>query len=209
MLTVGLTGGIGSGKSEVAAVLQDLGCQLFHADRIAHDLLSPGTDLLRRVTDLFGREILRDDGELDRQTLGHLVFNDAGKLRLLNREVHPAVIAEEERLLRDLEREAAGGPCIAVVEAALMVEAGTHSRYQRLVVVHCTVEQQLERLTAARGLSREEAEQRIANQLPSRRKLDLAHYTIDSSGRLDETRQRAKELFRCLARDEREQREGH
>lgn len=209
MLTVGLTGGICSGKSEVAAVLASCGCRLFDADLIARRLLEPGTGLFRDVRDLFGKGILDKSGAIDRQALGRLVFNDSEKLELLNATVHPAVIAEEDRLLRDLEREAAGAPCIAVVEAALMVEAGTYTRYHRLVVVHSTVHQQIQRLITGRGLSRAEAEARIASQLPAVKKLALAHFTVDGSGSLEETRQRAAELYHLLALDERERREGH
>ncbi len=209
MLTVGLTGGICSGKSEVAEVLRERGCRVFNADLIARSLLEPGTALLREVSGLFGMEVLGDDGALDRQALGRLVFNDSEKLRLLNAAVHPAVTAEEDRLLRDLEREAAGAPCIAVVEAALMVEAGTYRRYHRLVVVHCTVPQQIQRLVTGRGLSPAEAEARVRSQLPAGDKLALAHYTLDGSGSLEETRRRAGELYCGLARDERERREGH
>jgi dephospho-CoA kinase len=209
MLTVGLTGGIGCGKSEVAAVLQERGCLVFDADLIARKLLEPGTELFRRVTARFGEGVLGPDGAIHRPSLGRLVFSDAGKLRLLNEMVHPAVIAEEDRLLGAAERAAAGGPCIAVVEAALMVEAGTWRRYHCLVVVHCTVEQQIERLAAGRGQERAEAEARIASQLPTADKLALAHHTVDGSGSLAKTRQRAGDLHRLLVRDERQRRREH
>lgn len=209
MLTVGLTGGIGCGKSVVAGVLKERGCLIFDADLIARKLLEPGTELFRQVTGLFGEGILGRDGSIHRPSLGRMVFGDAGKLRLLNELVHPAVIAEEDRLLGEAERSAAAGPCIAVVEAALMVEAGTYGRYHRLVVVHCTVEQQVERLAAGRGLERAEAEARIASQLPSADKLALAHHIVDGSGSLAQTRQRAEDLHRLLVRDERERRGEH
>jgi dephospho-CoA kinase len=209
MLTVGLTGGICSGKSEVAAVLRDLGCRLFDADLIARQLLQPGTELFRQVLDRFGDGILDEDGAIHRPSLGRLVFSDPGKRRLLDRMVHPAVMAEEHRLLQDAERAAAGRSCIAVVEAALMVEAGSYTRYHKLVVVHCTVAQQIERLTSGRGMDRAEAEARVASQLPTDEKAVLAHYTVDASGGLEETRQRAVELHRLLVRDERERREAN
>jgi dephospho-CoA kinase len=208
MLTVGLTGGIGSGKSEVAAVLAARGCLVFHADRIARRLTGPGTELLERIVGHFGDGILDRDGAIHRPALGRLVFGDPAKRELLNGIVHPAVIAEEDRLLREAEAKAAGGPCIAVVEAALMLEAGTHGRYHRLVVVHCPPEQQVERLAAARGLSRAEAEARVASQSSTEEKLALAHYTIDSSGTLAETRARAEALAHDLARDEADRRRG-
>jgi len=202
MLTVGLTGGIGSGKSEVAGVLARHGCRVFDADGIARRLLAPGTELQERVIGLFGTDILDRHGAIDRPRLGHLVFGNPEQRRLLDEVVHPAVIIEEDRLLRAAEAEAAGGPCIVVVEAALMLEAGTHDRYHRLVVVHCTVEQQIERLAAARGLSRVEAEARVASQLPAAEKLALAHYAIDSSGGLEQTCEQASALAHSLARDE-------
>lgn len=209
MLTVGLTGGIGSGKSEVAAILAGRGCRLFDADLIARQLLQPGTELFGRVLDLFGDGILGEDGAIHRPSLGRLVFSDPEKRDRLNQLVHPAVIAEEGRLLRDAGRAAAGRPCIAVVEAALMVEAGTHGRYHRLVVVHCTVAQQIERLTSGRGMDLAQAEARVASQLPSEEKLAVAHYTVDASGSLEETRGQAVDLHGCLVKDERKQRKAN
>lgn len=207
MLTVGLTGGIASGKSEVGAELHRLGCRLFDADRLARRLMEPGTPVFRAVVDVFGAGILGADGTVDRPALGELVFGDSGKRKALEAIVHPAVAAEEQRLIAETEARAAGGPCIAVVEAALMVEAGTWRRYHRLVVVHCREEQQVQRL-AARGLDREAALSRIRAQLPLARKLALAHYRVDSSGSLEETRRRAVGLHRKLVRDERRRRSG-
>ena len=208
MLTVGLTGGIASGKSEVAAVLAARGCLVFHADRIARRLTVPGSELLERIVGHFGAGILDRDGAIDRPVLGRLVFGHPENLEVLNGIVHPAVIAEEDRLLRAAEAEAAGGPCIAVVEAALMLEAGTHGRYHRLVVVHCPPALQVERLAAARGLSRAEAEARVASQSTTDEKLALADYTIDSSGTLAETRARSEVLADRLALDEAARRRG-
>jgi len=207
MLTVGLTGGIASGKSEVGAELRRQGCRLFDADIIARRLMAPGGEVHRAVVRAFGRGILDRDGAIHRPALGDLVFGDPGKRKALETIVHPAVVAEERRLLDEAEQQAAGAPCIAVVEAALMVEAGTWQRYHRLVVVHCGEAQQVERL-ALRGLDREAALSRIRAQFPLERKLALAHYTVDSSGILEQTRKRAVELHRNLVRDERQLREG-
>jgi len=207
MFTVGLTGGICSGKSEVAGVLAACGCRLLDADRIARSLMAPGTGLFLAVTGLFGPGIIGADGAIDRAALGRLVFSDFAKREQLNALVHPQVVAEEDRLLREAETAAGGGPSIAVVEAALMVEAGTWSRYHRLVVVHCTVAQQVARLTEQRGFSREAAEARVGSQLPVADKLALAHYTVDGSGSLARTREQAKALYQQLVRDERQHRE--
>lgn len=207
MLTVGLTGGIASGKSEVGAELRRRGCRLFDADLIARRLMEPGGRLHHTVVQVFGRGILDRDGAIHRPALGDLVFGDPAKRRALEAIVHPAVVVEERRLLDEAEQQAAGAPCIAVVEAALMVEAGTWQRYHRLVVVHCGEAQQVERL-AHRGLDREGALSRIRAQLPLERKLALAHYTVDSSGSLEQTKEQAVELHRKLVRDERQRREG-
>ena len=198
MLRVGLTGSIAVGKSFVAGVLAGLGCHVLDADEAARRVVEPGTRGLRAVAEAFGAEVLRDDGTLDRAALGALVFGDESKRELLNSILHPLIIAEQDAVLRRWELEDPRG--VAVVDAALLIESGGYRRFDKLVVVHCRAEVQLERLMRRNNLAREEAERRIAAQMPQGEKLRYADFRIDSSGSFDETRRRTEKVFESLRR---------
>jgi len=195
MLRVGLTGGIACGKSTVAALMRELGCQLSEADSIAHRLMQPGQPTYDEIVREFGRQILQSGGPIDRAKLAAIVFNEKERLSRLNQIVHPRVMAEQDRWLDEMERAEPGG--VAVVEAPLLIEGGYHTRVHRLVVVWCQREQQMERLLA-RGLTRVQAEQRIAAQMPLEEKLRLADDQIDSSGSLEATRHQVEQLVAML-----------
>lgn len=197
MLRVGLTGGIASGKTTVAAMLATRGCHLLSADRIAHELMARGQPACEEIVRAFGKGILDPSGEINRQRLGEIVFADAAKRQELNRIVHPRVIAECEKEFARLEASNPQG--IAVVEAALLVEAGYHQRLDKLIVTVCSREQQLERLTKT-GLSRAQAEQRLAAQLPLEEKRRHADYEIDCSGSLAATEAQVEKLLPELRR---------
>jgi dephospho-CoA kinase len=199
MLRVGLTGGIATGKSTVAAILRDLGCHLLEADKIAHRYIEPGGAAYEDVISEFGREILASDGRVDRKKLGSIVFADPARLARLNAIVHPHVLAEHDRELVDIER--ADPHAIAVVEAALLIEAGYTDRLDFLVVTWCTPEQQIERLThpdLGRRLTTEQAQQRVAAQMHMEEKRRLADYVIDCSGTLEQTREQTVALYAKL-----------
>jgi len=191
MLTVGLTGGIASGKSTIARMLQGRGCDIIEADLLAHEYLKPENPVSQEVIREFGHEILDASEKIDRAKLGELVFGHAEKLERLNSIIHPYVLAEIARRLKDL---ADGGASVAVVVAALHVETGYYKTFDRLAVAWCRLEQQLERLIH-RGLSREQAERRIASQMPIDEKRRLADDVIDCSGTLDETRRQTDEAL--------------
>lgn len=195
MLRVGLTGGIASGKTTVAAMFRARGARVLEADRIAHRLMAPGQPAYNEIVTAFGREILSADGTIDRKRLGAIVFADAARREQLNRIVHPRVIAEQENELARIAREQPGA--VAIVEAALLIEAGYHKQLDKLVVTWCRPEQQLERLQA-KGLSREDAERRIAAQLPAEEKRRLADYVIDCSGALAETERQVERVWQAL-----------
>jgi dephospho-CoA kinase len=201
MLRVGLTGGIGCGKSTVAAMMRELGCQIINADQMAHALIAPGTPACDEIRRQFGPGVFAPDGTIDRARLAALVFADAGKLAALNAIVHPAVLRDIDK---EFERLSAIDPCgVAVVEAALLVESGYHLRLDRLILVSCTREQQIERLidpTFGRSMSPEQAEQRIAAQMTLEEKRKLAHEEIDCSGSLDYTRKQVQILVDRLKR---------
>ena len=186
MLRAGLTGGIASGKSTVAAMLREQGFHVIEADLLAHRLIEPGQPAYEEVLREFGQEVVAPGGRIDRAKLAGIVFPDPAKLQRLNQIVHPRVVEALDQELAELERKDPHG--VAVVEAALLIEAGYHDRCDRLVVVWCTPEQQLERLLA-RGMSQAEAERRIAAQMPMDAKRRLADDEIDCSGTLEQTRE--------------------
>jgi len=198
MLKVGLTGGIASGKTTVAAMLAARGCHLFYADRIAHALTAPGQPAYDEIVQAFGKEVVAADGTIDRHRLGVIVFAEAGKREQLNRILHPRVIAEIENEFAQLEASEPGA--IAVVEAALLVEAGYHRRLDKLIVTVCSREQQLERLMKKTGLGRAAAEQRLAAQLPLEEKRRHADYEIDCSGSLAATEAQVEKVMQELRR---------
>ncbi|MFL6336925.1 MAG: dephospho-CoA kinase [Pyrinomonadaceae bacterium] len=193
MLRVGLTGSIAVGKSYVSGVLLELGCRLVDADVLARRVVEPGSEGLRRIVEAFGEWVVRPDGTLDRPGMSAVIFKDGAKRELINSLLHPLVIAEQDELLRQWEREDPRG--IGVVDAALLIESGGHGRFDKLVVVHCRPEVQLERLMRRNGYSREEAAARIAAQMPQGEKLRYADFKIDTSGSFEETRRQTEEVY--------------
>jgi dephospho-CoA kinase len=197
MLRLGLTGGIASGKSAVAAMLREMGFAVLDADSLAHKLIEPGQPAYEEVLQEFGPSIIAPGGRVDRAKLGAIVFNDRAKLDRLNAIVHPRVA---EVIFSQFEVWRRAGVRDAVfVEAALLVESGIHKSLDGLVVAWCHPEQQVERLVM-RGLSEAEARRRIAAQLPVEEKLSLATEKIDCTGSLDETRRQVEALASKLRR---------
>src|SRR5262244_1355877 len=168
MLKVGLTGSIAVGKSYVVSVLAELGCVTFDADKVAHSVMTPGQPAYEDIVREFGDKVLAPDGSIDRGKLGGIVFADEERRIRLNEIVHPRVIEEQNRLL--LEVEANNPTGIAVIDAALMIESGGYKRFEKLIVVYCDRETQIERLMRRNDVSREEAERRISAQMPSEEK---------------------------------------
>src|SRR5215469_18855376 len=197
MLRLGLTGGIASGKSAVAAMLRELGFSVLDADSLAHKIIEPGQPAYEEVLREFGSAITDGHGHVDRTKLGALVFANRGKLDRLNAIVHPRVAKAVLGQFGAWERE--GTRDAAFVEAALLIESGIHQHLDGLVVAWCRPEQQLERL-AARGLSEEEARRRISAQMPVEEKLRLATEKIDCSGSLEQTRRQVESLAAKLRR---------
>jgi dephospho-CoA kinase len=196
MLRVGLTGSIAVGKSFVSGVLAELGCHVLDADEVARRVVERGAEGLRAVVEAFGEWVLRSDGTLDRARLGEVVFRDESKRKLLNSLLHPLIIAEQDALLRRWEEEDPRG--IGVVDAALMIESGRHERFDKLIVVHCRPEVQLKRLMQRNNISSDEAERRVAAQMPQEEKLRHADFAIDTSGSFDDARGQTVEVFNAL-----------
>jgi dephospho-CoA kinase len=199
MLRYGLTGGIASGKSTVAAMLREHGFPVLEADKISHALIEPGGAAFAQVIARFGRDILDDRGRIDRARLGAIVFASREKLDQLNGIVHPRV--EEELLRRLAELEKSGTVAAAFVEAALIFEARFDKKLDGVVAAWCLPEQQLARLIE-RGMSEAEARRRMAMQMPAEKKLALAEEKIDCSGSIEGTRRQVDALaakLRALA----------
>jgi dephospho-CoA kinase len=199
MLRVGLTGGIGCGKSTVAAMMRELGCHVLDADELAHRLIEPGEAAYDDIVREFGREILGPADRVDRAKLGAIVFADPARRAKLESFIHPRIFEARARELRRLEEADPHG--VAVIEAALLVEAGYYKQLDRLIVVWCRPEQQLARLTDpafGRGMSNEQAQRRIAAQLNLAEKRKLADDEIDSCGTLEDTRRQVVALVEKL-----------
>jgi dephospho-CoA kinase len=198
MLKIGLTGGIATGKSYVLGLLQKLGCEVIDADIIAHQVIEPGQPAYEEIVDHFGRGVLDPGGKIDRARLGAIVFSDPSQRARLNSIVHPRVFEAQERWFAGLgERKR---DAIAIVDAALMIETGSYRRYDKLIVVHCRADLQLQRLMARNNLSREEASARISAQMPAEEKLRYADFTIDTSSGFEDTRLQVESLYSELCR---------
>jgi dephospho-CoA kinase len=196
MLRVGLTGSIGVGKSFVASVFEELGCHVLDADDTAREVVAPGSSGLEEIVRQFGRDVLQTDGTLDRQRLGSIVFANDDKRELLNSILHPRIIQRQDEVLSEWETVDPNG--IAIVDAALMIESGGYKRFDKLIVVHCRPEVQLERLMLRNGLSQAEAQRRIDSQMPQSEKQRFADYLIDTSDGFEPTRERTRQVYEQL-----------
>jgi dephospho-CoA kinase len=187
-----LTGNIATGKSTVAAMLAELGATVIDADKVVHEIMGRGSGVYDAIVAAFGPEIVGSDGEIRRGELGRIVFNDAAELRRLEEIVHPAAGVEVRR--RALEAETP----VVVIEAIKLIEAGWHHTCQALWVTTCATEQQIERLMAGRGLSFEEAQQRVNAQPPQIEKIRLADVVIDTAGDMAETRRQVELAWQAI-----------
>lgn len=196
MLRVGLTGSIAVGKSFVTSVFAELGCRVLDADQTAREVVMPGAAGLEALVQSFGHDVLAPDGTLDRARMASIVFADEEKRLRLNHILHPFIIARQDEILRGWEREDPNG--IAIVDAALMIESGGYKRFDKLIVVHCRPEVQLERLMLRDKLTLAEAQRRIASQMPQEEKQQYADYLIDTSDGFEPTRERTAEVYKEL-----------
>lgn len=197
MLKVGLTGGIASGKSYVVSVLRELGCEVVDADLVAHQVMEPGRPAYDDVVAHFGPEILGPDGGIDRARLGAIVFADPKEREKLNSIVHPRVYEAQMNWMIEVYQR--NPRAIAVIDAALMIETGSYRRFDKIVVVHCAPEIQLERLMHRNQMTREEALARISAQMPAAEKLKYADFNIDTSGSFEDTRRQVEALYQALS----------
>ena len=201
MLRLGLTGGIASGKSVVGEMFVKLGAHLIQSDAVAHELMQPGCTVYEEVVRRFGREILNPDGSVNRSRLATVAFGTPGsappRIKELNEIVHPAVIAHENEWMEEIGRRDPNA--IAIVEAALILEAGVAGRFDRLVVVTCRPDQRILRFARRLGISedaaRAEVTRRMAAQIPDAEKIKAADFVIDNSGSLDATERQVQRVF--------------
>ncbi|WP_333777827.1 dephospho-CoA kinase [Streptomyces sp. IBSBF 3136] len=199
MLKVGLTGGIGAGKSEVSRLLVEHGAVLIDADRIAREVVAPGTPGLTAVVAAFGADILTSDGSLDRPKLGSIVFADPEKLATLNAIVHPLVGARS----RELE-DAAADDAVVIHDVPLLTENGLAPLYDLVIVVDTSPETQLDRLVRQRGMTEHDARARMAAQATREQRREIADIVIDNDVPLETLRKRVAEVWDDLARRARE-----
>ncbi|MFP3990615.1 dephospho-CoA kinase [Streptomyces sp. E11-3] len=195
MLKVGLTGGIGAGKSEVSRLLDSYGAVLIDADRIAREVVAPGTPGLAAVVDAFGEDILAPDGTLDRPRLGALVFADPAELAVLNGIVHPLVGARSAEL-----EAAAPEDAVVVHDVPLLAENGLAPLYDVVVVVDASPDTQLDRLVRLRGMTEDDARARMAAQATREKRLEIAGIVIDNNGPLEDLEPRVRAVWQDLVR---------
>jgi dephospho-CoA kinase len=200
LLKVGLTGGIASGKSVVGEMFVHLGARLIQSDAISHSLMEPGRPVYKEVVRHFGAEILNPEGTVNRAKLAEAAFGKTPRVKELNAIVHPAVMARENEWMGEIA--ALDANAIAIVEAALILEAGGAGRFDKLVVVTCRPEQRIKRLARRLGITEDaagaEVARRMAAQLPDEEKIKAADFVIDNSGMIEETERQVHEVFSKL-----------
>jgi dephospho-CoA kinase len=195
-LLVGLTGSIATGKSTVSLMFAHLGARVIDADLLAREVVMPGQPAYARIVEEFGRQVVQEDGSLDRKALGAAVFADAAKRRRLEEITHPAIGARQQRILSVLDEEAFEG--VVIWDAALLFESGGAAKMDRVVVVYADPETERRRLTERDGLSDADARARIASQMPVADKAKLADHVIDNSGTREETERQVRAVYGAL-----------
>ena len=196
MLLVGLTGGLASGKSYVAEIFAELGCHIIHADALGHETLLPTGDAYASAIAEFGLGILNADQTINRKALADIVFTDPEKLAKLNAIVHPAVGRLQQARIAGIVAE--DPHAIILAEAAIHIETGNYKRYQKLILVVCSEEQQIARAMARDNATREQVQARLARQMPLQEKRKFADYVIDTSGSTEATRAQTAEVYNSL-----------
>ena len=196
MLIVGLTGGVASGKTVVSQVLREEGAYIIDADQIARELVQPHQPAWNELVKVFGEEILQEDGTIHRKKLADKVFADLKQRELLNQILHPRIREEMDRRTKEIGQK--DPEAIVVIDAPLLVERGEHHEMDKLIVVTSTQTQQIKRLKDRDGISPEEALRMLSSQMPLEKKIELADFVIQNEGSLEETKKKAKEIFREL-----------
>ena len=194
MLLIGITGGIGSGKTEVAKVFQKLGAKILSGDEIGKDVVEKNPQLLKKLVKTFGHEILDSKKRLNRKKLGVIAFSSPSSTKKLNQIVHPFLLKDLKEKIKSLKKK--GYKKTLVIDAALIVEWGLQKETDFLIFVDCPKEKRIERLIQQKGYSKKEAEGRIKAQLPESKKRKLADFTIENEGNLRGLRKSAEVLWK-------------
>ncbi|EFM08822.1 dephospho-CoA kinase [Paenibacillus curdlanolyticus YK9] len=197
-MRIGLTGGIACGKSTVAAMLVELGARLVDADQAARDVVLPGEPALGAVVAKFGQAMLHEDGSLNRQALGAVVFGQAERLKELEAILHPAIRQHMKEQMEAYEKEDPNA--VVIADIPLLYETGQDEAYEGVIVVYVPKDVQRERLMSRNGLSVEEADRRIGLQIDIERKRERAQWVIDNRGTLEQTREQVAALWRAIGR---------
>lgn len=195
-MVLGITGGIASGKTTVAQAFQALGAVVVSADVLAREIVRPGTKTLQQIAEYFGRQVLREDGTLNRQLMAELVFNDDQARMALNGITHPAIAALARTRLREAEQ---GGAALVIYDAPLLFEVGADRQVDKVLVVKVDGEVQLDRLMARDGINRQQALARVASQMPQEEKVARADFVVENSGTEKETQAQVRSLMEYLS----------
>lgn len=194
-LVLGVTGGFGSGKSTVAGIFRGYGAKIIDADKIAHRLIRPGQNAYKKICGVFGTEVLQQDKAISRRRLSGIAFKNRRSLKKLNSIVHPLVIKDIKKQIKEAKSR------ILVLDAPLLIEAGLEELADKLIVVNINRQKQIQRLLKKTSLGREDIMLRIASQIPLRLKARLADFIIDNNGSINQTRRQARKIF-CQIKNE-------
>jgi len=198
MIIAAITGTIGTGKSTIARMFADMGAYIIDADRIAHQVVEPGTKAWNKIVAYFGHDILNDDQTINRQKLADIVFSNSEKLSKLNSIVHPEVLKEDSRLVE--QRKIVDPNGLVIKDIPLLLELRpevARKMVDKIIVVYASPQVQIERLIA-RGMTEEDARNRIRNQMPIEDKMKFADFVINNDGSLEETQKQVKEIYTSL-----------
>lgn len=192
-LLVGVTGSMGAGKSMVAKMLRELGAHIIDADKICHDLVQPGKPALQEIVESFGEEILQADRSLNRSKLAKIVFADLGKKKVLEQILHPKVFVEEQKLYAEIR--ASDSKAVVVIDAALLIESGNYRNMDKVVLVRCDEETQIQRLLKRDIWSREEIIKRLQNQMSAEEKIKVTDYLVPNDTSVADLEKHVKTLY--------------
>ena len=194
MITIGITGSFGTGKSTVASLFAKSGAKVLDADKLTHKIMGTGEVTYRKILRLFGEGILKKDGSIDRRILGGIVFSDRKALNKLIKLIHPQVIKLLKGEIRRIKKE---NPCaIVAIDAPLLIEAGLLKEVDKLIVVKASRKEQFKRCAVRNGMTKIDIARRIASQMPLKSKVQLADYVIDNNGSLSRTKSQVRRIWR-------------
>lgn len=200
MHTIGLTGGICTGKSIILEILKELECYTVQSDQIAKQIIfSNKPEIVEKIVQFFGDNIYDEKTGIHKERFTKILFEDSEKRHFINNFIHPLVVEERKKIIHDLMKAKVYE--FFIYESALLVEAGTHKDFDKIIVAYTTPEEQLLRLMERDNIPKEEAEERIKSQFPLNEKLKVANYTIDTTGSLENTRAKTLETFHLMKKD--------